>query len=177
MISFRTERLHLRMFRERDLDAYAAICADAEVMQHIGAGGPVGRDVAWRQMALFLGEWTLHGHGMWAVERRADGRLIGRVGFLEPEGWPGCELGWLLARDAWGQGYAHEAARAAIACGREQLDLGELISLIRPDNRRSIALAERLGARLGSQMEFMGGQTLLYRHAAQAARRENPPAR
>ena len=100
MISFRTERLHLRMFRERDLDAYAAMCAHAEVMQHIGAGGPVGRDVAWRQMALFLGEWTLHGHGMWAVEHRADGRLIGRVGFLEPEGWPGCELGWLLARDA-----------------------------------------------------------------------------
>jgi RimJ/RimL family protein N-acetyltransferase len=177
MISFRTERLHLRMFRERDLDAYAAICADTEVMQHIGAGGPVGRDVAWRQMALFLGEWTLHGHGMWAVEHRADGRLIGRVGFLEPEGWPGCELGWLLARDAWGQGYAREAARAAIACGREQLGLGELISLIRPGNRRSIALAEKLGATLETEMEFMGGQTLLYRHATQGAGRESPPAR
>jgi ribosomal-protein-alanine N-acetyltransferase len=126
--------------------------------------------------ALFLGEWTLHGHGMWAVEHRADGRLIGRVGFLEPEGWPGCELGWLLARDAWGQGFAQEAARAAIACGREQLGLGELISLIRPDNRRSIALAERLGAALETEIEFMGGRALLYRHAAQGAARENPPA-
>lgn len=168
MITFRTARLHLRMFRAGDLDAYAAMCADAEVMQHIGEGGPVGRDVAWRQMALFLGHWTLRGHGMWAVERRADGRLIGRVGFLEPEGWPGCELGWLLARETWGEGYAQEASAAAIACGREQLGLTELISLIRPDNRRSIALAERLGASLDRSIDFMGGTTEVYRHRAPA---------
>ena len=166
MITFRTERLHLRMFREGDLDAYAAMCADAEVMRHIGEGGPVGRDVAWRQMALFLGAWTLRGHGMWAIERRSDGRLIGRAGFLDPEGWPGCELGWLLARDAWGQGYAHEAASAALACGLEQLGLGALISLIRPDNVRSIALAERLGASLDGPLDFMGSRALVYRHRA-----------
>ena len=89
------------MFREEDLDAFADICADEEVMRFIGVGGPVGADVAWRQMALFLGEWALHGYGMWAVEERTSGRLIGRVGFLNPHGWPACELGWLLARDAW----------------------------------------------------------------------------
>jgi RimJ/RimL family protein N-acetyltransferase len=164
-----TPRLVLRMFRADDLDAYAAMCADPEVMRHIGAGGPVGPDVAWRHMALFLGEWALHGHGMWAVQERASGRLIGRAGFLDPVGWPGCELGWLLARDAWGQGYAFEAARAAIDHGRAQLGLGELISLIRPDNARSIALAERLGAVRESKIEFMGGETLLYRHALPSA--------
>src|SRR5580765_7022514 len=62
-----TARLRLRLFREDDLDAYAAMCADAEVMRHIGIGGPVARDAAWRHMALFNGEWTLHGYGMWAV--------------------------------------------------------------------------------------------------------------
>ncbi len=161
-----TARLRLRAFQQRDLDAYAAICADAEVMRHIGGGGPVGRDVAWRQMALFLGEWALHGHGMWALQRQSDGRLIGRVGFLQPEGWPGCELAWTLARDAWGQGYAQEAALAARAFGRDALGLQDLISLIRPDNARSIRLAERLGAATAGPIDFMGSPALLYRHPA-----------
>jgi RimJ/RimL family protein N-acetyltransferase len=164
-----TARLELRMFREDDLDAYADMCADEEVMRFIGVGGPVGADVAWRQMALFLGEWILHGYGMWAVEERASGRLIGRVGFLNPHGWPACELGWLLARDAWGHGFALEAAQAAIAHGRANLGIRELISLIRPDNARSIALAERLGATLDRKVEFLGGATLQYEHPLAAA--------
>jgi RimJ/RimL family protein N-acetyltransferase len=160
-----TPRLVLRAFRLSDLDAYAAMCADEEVMRHIGSGGAVGRDVAWRHLALFLGSWSLVGHGMWAIERRADGLLIGRAGFLDPEGWPGCELGWLLARDAWGQGYAFEASHAAREFGRRELSLDDLISLIRPDNSRSIALAERLGARDTGPIDFMGQSARLYRHA------------
>ena len=159
-----TSRLDLRIFREDDLDSYADICADAEVMRFIGAGGPVGLDVAWRQMALFLGEWALHGYGMWAVEERASGRLIGRAGFLNPIGWPACEIGWLLARDAWGKGYAFEAATAAIDYGRANLEIRDLISLIRPGNQRSIALAKRLGATLYRKIEFMGADVLLYAH-------------
>lgn len=84
MCRLATARLDLRMLREDDLDVYADMCADAEVMRFIGAGGPVEADVAWRQMALFLGEWALHRYGMWAVEERASGRLTGRVGFLNP---------------------------------------------------------------------------------------------
>jgi len=161
-----TPRLRLRAFTLADLDAYAAMCADAEVMRHIGAGGAVDRDTAWRHLAMFLGTWALHGHGMWAIERRSDGALIGRAGFLDPPGWPGCELGWLLARDAWGQGYAFEASRAALDFGRREQGLaGELISLIRPANARSIALAERLGATDGGPIEFMGHTALVYRHA------------
>ena len=162
--SLTTARLRLRPFREADLDAYAAMCADEEVMRHIGAGGPVGAEVAWRQMALFLGAWALRGHGMWALEELASKRLIGRVGFLDPPGWPGCELGWLLARDVWGLGYAFEAASAARDFGRDVLELSDLISLIRPDNTRSIALAQRLGASAGDTIEFMGQPCLLYRH-------------
>lgn len=159
-----TDRLVLRPFRAADLDPYAAICADPEVMRHIGAGGPVGRDVAWRQMALHLGEWTLRGYGTWALERRADGALLGRAGFLHPEGWPGVELAWLLARPAWGQGLAFEAVRAARDFGRRRLGVERPISLIRPDNARSIALAERLGAMREDELSFLGGATLRYRH-------------
>ncbi len=160
-----TERLRLRAFTAADLDPYAAICADAEVMRHIGAGGPVGREAAWRHLAIFIGSWVLQGNGMWAVERRSDGAFIGRVGYLDAPDWPGCELGWVLARDAWGQGYAYEAARAALDFGRRELGLGALISLIRPDNARSIRLAERLGATNGGPIEFMGATSLVYRHA------------
>lgn len=157
-----TARLVLRAFRNGDLDAYAEMCADAEVMRHIGKGGPVGRDVAWGQMAFFLGHWSLRGYGMWAVER--DGALIGRAGFIHPEGWPGLELGWLLARDAWGQGYATEACRAALTHGRGQFGEREVISLIRPANQRSIALAQRLGATLAREIDFMGAPAQVYLH-------------
>ncbi len=159
-----TPHLKLRAFALSDLDAYAAMSADAEVMRYIGTGLPVGRDLAWRGMALFLGHWALMGYGMWALEERASGALVGRVGFHNPEDWPACELGWLLARPWWGRGYAQEAALAARDYGRAQLGLGPLISLIRPDNARSIALAKWLGAGLAERIDFMAGPTLVYRH-------------
>ena len=140
---------------------------------HLGVDNPVGRGVdtvsKLTHMALFVGEWSLHGYGMWAIEERASRRLIGRVGFLNPHGWPACELGWLLARDAWGHGFALEAAQAAMVHGRANLGIRELISLIRPDNLRSIALAHRLGATLDRKIEFMGSATLLYTHPLAAA--------
>ncbi|WP_418320707.1 GNAT family N-acetyltransferase [Piscinibacter sakaiensis] len=159
-----TERLRLRGFRRSDIDAYAQICADPEVMRHIGNGGPVGPDIAWRQMAGMLGEWALHGRGMWAIERRSDRRLIGRVGLIEPLGWPGCELGWLLEAAAWGQGYAFEAARAARAFSRDALGAGTLISLIRADNTASNRLAERLGARCIGEVDFLGSTIPCWQH-------------
>jgi len=162
----RTARLVLRSFGPADIEPYAEMCADPEVMRHIGAGGPVERDVAWRQVALFIGHWTLRGHGMWAVERQSDGRMIGRAGFMHPEGWPGCELGWLFARDTWGQGYAQEAARAALAWGRDVRGIVSPISLIRPENERSIRLAERLGAVADAEIDFLGGRAGVWRHSA-----------
>ncbi|MBI5258425.1 MAG: GNAT family N-acetyltransferase [Burkholderiales bacterium] len=159
-----TPRLRLRAFRAEDLDAYAAMCADAEVMRHIGEGQPVGRDIAWRQMAMFLGHWPLRGLGQWAVQAREDGRLLGRAGFLHPEGWPGCEAAWLLAREAWGQGMAFEAMQAALQWAHRTGAAPALISLIRPDNHRSARLAERLGARREGRIVFMGGDIEVFRH-------------
>ena len=160
-----TERLTLRPFVEADLDAYAAMCADAEVMRHIGAGGPVDRDIAWRQMAHFAGHWVLRGYGMWAIEERASGELVGRAGFLNPEGWPANELGWLLGRPHWGRGYAYEASLAAREHGRQTMGLhGRLISLIRAENARSLALARRLGAQHEETIDFMGATAQVWRH-------------
>jgi RimJ/RimL family protein N-acetyltransferase len=157
-----TERLLLRPFTNADHDAYAAICADAEVMRYIGTGVTLNRDEAWRSMANILGHWTLRGYGMYAIEVRDTGELVGRAGYLDPPGWPGFELGWLLGRGHWGRGYASEAARACLDHAFGELGRDRVISLIRPDNARSIRVAEKLGERLAGELELLGGKALVY---------------
>jgi RimJ/RimL family protein N-acetyltransferase/catechol 2,3-dioxygenase-like lactoylglutathione lyase family enzyme len=143
-----TERLALRPFAETDLDAYAAICADPEVMRFMGSGGkPMSRAAVWRAVASYVGHWQLRGFGFWALEEKATGRLVGRAGLWRPEGWPGTEVGWLLARPAWGRGLATEAGRAALAHAFEVLGADHVVSVIHPENARSIRVAERLGER------------------------------
>lgn len=145
METLKTERLILRMFREEDLDAYAAICAQSEVMAFLGKRQPLDRAESWRQIAYFLGHWQLRGYGQWAVEERATGVLVGRVGFYNPEGWPGFEIGWTLGKQHWGKGYATEGASASLDYAFDVLGRDHVISLIHPDNHRSISVAERLG--------------------------------
>ena len=142
-----TERLRLRPFRRSDFDAYAALYADPEVLRHLGGGmAPWDRGRAWRHLAFVMGHWQLCGCGAWAVERHEDGAFLGVAGFSAPEGWPGLELAWMLARRFWGYGYATEAARAALRCGFLDWRQDRIISLIHPENRASIRVAERLVA-------------------------------
>jgi RimJ/RimL family protein N-acetyltransferase len=162
VISLETERLILRMFREDDLDPYAAMCADPDVMRYLGDGKALTRSEAWRQMALILGHWRLRGFGLWAVEERTTGALLGRIGFFQPEGWPGFELGWMLRRASWGRGYATEGARRALAHAFTVMNRDHLISLIRPANRASVRVAERLGQSLESRTDLYGQEVLVY---------------
>jgi len=157
-----TTRLRLRPFVEADWPAYATMCADAEVMRHIGTGAPQSKEDAWRSIAMFLGHWTLRGYGMYALQHRDSGTLLGRVGFHEPAGWPGFELGWLLAREHWGHGYAREAATLLLRHAFEPMRRERVISLIRPDNQRSIAVAEAIGERLQGHVELLGSTALVY---------------
>jgi RimJ/RimL family protein N-acetyltransferase len=140
-----TSRLLLREWRAGDIEGFATMSADSEVMRYLG--GAHDRAESWRRMALHAGHWALRGYGNWAVERKADGAFMGRVGLWNPEGWPGLEVGWTLARAVWGQGYATEAGRAAMDWAWADLDVRRLISVIHPDNRASIRVAERLGLR------------------------------
>jgi RimJ/RimL family protein N-acetyltransferase len=109
-----TDRLLLRAFVSADFEAYATIMADPAVSQYLGEGRPLSRSDAWRQLAMILGHWTLRGFGLWAVEERSTGRLLGRIGCHEPEGFPAFEIGYVLAADAWGRGYAREGAAASL---------------------------------------------------------------
>jgi RimJ/RimL family protein N-acetyltransferase len=161
-VTLETERLLLRPFRNSDHSAYAAMCADPEVMQYLGTGVTQNPMEAWRAMASMLGHWELLGYGMFAAEVKATGELAGRVGFLDPPGWPGFELGWTLARQHWGKGYAIEGARACLDYAFGPLGRDRVISLIRPANERSIRVAERLGERLAGEVDLLGGKALVY---------------
>lgn len=157
-----TPRLKLRPFTAADAPAYAEMCADAEVMRFIGTGAVQTAAEAWRSMATFLGHWQLRGYGMWAVEHRASGALVGRVGYLDPPDWPDFELGWLLGREHWGRGFAREAAAAALRHALDDMQRDRVISLIRPGNERSVRVAEAIGERLAGRIELLGGEALVY---------------
>jgi RimJ/RimL family protein N-acetyltransferase len=161
MTELSTGRLLLRPFRAGDFDAHAEICADPEVMRYIRAGS-LPRVDAWWQMARYMGHWQLRGFGLWAVVERDSGRLVGHLGFLDPEGGHGFEMGWALARHAWGKGYAFEGAQAALRFAFSELRREHVLCLIQPVNTRSIRLAGRLGARLEGEIVEAGTRLLAY---------------
>lgn len=162
--SFSTQRLTLRQFTLADHAEYARITADPEVTRYIGAGQPYTPEIAWRVMAGTLGHWQLLGYGMWAVTLRDTGRLIGHCGYIDVYNWPSFELGWLLGREHWNQGYAREAAAAQLAIAQQQLRKERIISLIRPQNAPSIKLARSLGARMEGTVELMGAPAEVHVH-------------
>lgn len=152
-----TERLRLRLPVAEDAAAAAELLADPEVMRFLGGATVPPEDVGkvvekWRQ------RWETNGMGPFMIERREDGRFLGRAGILvwDARTWTHAladagenaqpELGWALVRAAWGHGYATEAARAVRDWARTERAVGRLISLIAPDNVASQRVAQRLGA-------------------------------
>ena len=152
-----TERLLLRDLEPDDLDALAAMFADEEVMRWIGAGGVLGRDVAAGMIEREQRHYLERGWGQWATVERASGRMIGVCGLIL---WPAIggreelEVAYLLARDAWGKGFATEAALAIRDYG-----VGirpDLVSLIYPDNAASINVARKVGMRWEKEVRARG---------------------
>ncbi|HTT79675.1 MAG TPA: GNAT family N-acetyltransferase [Stellaceae bacterium] len=141
-----TDRLRLRAFQAGDLDAYAAMQANPEVMRYLVTGRTATRAEVWRTMATFLGSWPLRGYGMWACERIGDGAFVGSVGIFHPLDWPEPEIAYSLDRPYWGHGFATEAAMAARNWLFEHLPLSHAASFIRPENHASKRVAGRLGA-------------------------------
>jgi len=157
-----TKQLILRDFSNDDFSAYAKMMAKPEVMQYVGGGKPLTPEVAWRNLAMLLGHWALRGFGMWAVEHKETGALIGRVGFFEPEDWPGFELAWLLDKPFWGKGLATEAAKVALKYGFQELHKPKVISLIAKNNIRSENVAKRIGMKKEKTLVWRGVNVSLY---------------
>jgi RimJ/RimL family protein N-acetyltransferase len=141
----RTERLLLRGWRETDRAPFAALNADPAVVEHLA--GPIDRAASDAFADRIAAHWATHGWGLWAVEVPNVAPFIGYVGLwpLPLALNPPVEIGWRLAAAHWGHGYATEAARACLAVAFDSLNLSRLHSITVPQNRRSIAVMERIG--------------------------------
>jgi len=146
MAEVSTKRLIMRGWRESDLAPWAAMNADPEVRRYLGPLLTFEQASAW--VLNFQDDLDRYGFGFWALEVRASGEFIGFAGLRtmdEDMPFTGVELGWRLARAAWGHGYATEAARAALAYGFGILGLPEVVAVTMARNERSRAVMRRIG--------------------------------
>ncbi len=165
-----TARLRLVPLGPEHVEPMIAMQSDPETMRFLGDGTPQTRAIAWRAVAAMIGHWEIRGFGLWAVEDKASGAFLGRMGLWEPEGWECPEISYALATVARGHGYASEGARAVLAQGNRQLaarlhtqKMG-LASFIRRDNIASIRVATALGACFEKTIELFGSTADLYRY-------------
>jgi len=165
---FETDRLILRGPEMPDAEPFIAFSADEARSK--GFGYIPQRDEAWRWFALNIGHWHIHGYGYLTIEDKETGNPAGICGIWNPEGWPEPEIGWVVFEGFEGKGIAFEAAKAVRAWAYAELNFKTLTSNIVPDNARSIALAERLGATFEREYENVQmGLDHLYRHPAPEA--------
>jgi RimJ/RimL family protein N-acetyltransferase len=149
-----TERLHLRRWRSTDREPFAALNADPEVVRYISHGRPMTRAESDDLLMAIDAHWAEHGFGLWCAAPRDDpDACLGFVGLAVPSFlpsvMPAVEVGWRLAQPAWGRGLATEGARASLRHAFDDLALESVISVIDPDNERSLRVAEKLGMRRG----------------------------
>jgi RimJ/RimL family protein N-acetyltransferase len=140
-----TERLILRPTELADFEPWREMMSDPVTTRFIG--GVQSPSMAWRGVMTMAGSWKLMGFAMFSVIEKSSGRWVGRLGPWQPHGWPGTEVGWGLAREAWGKGYATEGAAAAIDYAFDVLGWTDIIHCIDPANTGSRGVAERLGSR------------------------------
>lgn len=147
ILELESPRLLLRQWRDADLPELAAMCADPQVMRYFPA------TLSHEESAALIGRlrqhFALHGFGFWALECKDNGELVGltgllQVGFAAPF-TPAVEIGWRLARQYWGRGYASEAATAALAAGFRQMGLEQIVSFTAASNLPSQKVMHAIG--------------------------------
>ena len=160
-----TPRLRMRPFTWNDFEGEAALYADPEVTRYLPRG-PVPPGQVWdrvqRVLTHFIAHWSDHGFGVWALEDRATGDLVGHCGLQHLPEEAGVEVLYLIARAQWGRGLATEAARAALAHGFGPLGLASIAAVIVPENAASRRVVEKLGMRSEGEVDVYGLHAVRY---------------
>jgi RimJ/RimL family protein N-acetyltransferase len=159
-----TERLILRTFLESDWKDLYEYYSD-EICMKYTSGRRLTDWETWRTMATMIGHWQIRGYGPYALIERTSKKVLGCVGLWYPLEWPEPEIKWGLAKNAWGRGYAREAAETVRQMATKFLPEYHLISLIDPLNVSSIKVATSIGAKYEKTIPFRDGRDVdLYRH-------------
>jgi RimJ/RimL family protein N-acetyltransferase len=148
MTSVETPRLLLRLAERADAQAFLDIHQDPEAIelkQVTLLEAPGGIDLAVRNVGRMLRHWHRCGYGQWAVVEKATNEVIGCVGFFHPVVWPGVDLSWIIERSRRGNGFATEAAAAALEWAWRSTQINHVISLIGPSDVRSARIAVKVG--------------------------------
>lgn len=139
-----TERLRLRQWRESDVDPLLAFYLDP--LSAAIYGTDTTRSDVWRRVGLLIGHWHLRGYGPWALEDKRTCKFAGHSGLWFPAGWSDVEVGYGIAPEFRGQGYATEVATRVRDYGYREKKLDRLISYVDPGNKESRRVVEKLGA-------------------------------
>ena len=166
--TLQTERLTLRHHQMRDFEAYADLWASQRALYM----GQKSRSEAWYAFCSDIAQWDLLGHGAWAIEKTKDQTVVGQIALIHPPESAELELGWFVFAPHEGQGIAFEAAVAARDWAFDLGGFSSFVSYIDPQNARSIALAERLGAARDDKAPRPEPDDLVYRHQAPHAQVE-----
>lgn len=155
-LEIQTERLRLRPWRPDNRDAFAALNADAQVMEDLG--GPISRAKSDQKYERFANAFDQYGYGRWVIENR-DGLFLGYTGVMPNSGekhplGPHDDIGWRLCRTAWGHGYAVEAARAALDDVFTRIGLSQVYAYTAPDNLKSQSVMHKLDLERAPHLDY-----------------------
>jgi RimJ/RimL family protein N-acetyltransferase len=160
-----TNRLRFRPYAQSDAEFYVALVADPRVMQYIGDGSTRTREVALERLESLIARYDAQTQtGLMVLERKSDGRAIGHAGLVPQtvDGVDELEIGYWIAPEFWGEGYATEAAAALRDHGLRTLGRQRLISIIQPDNAASVAVAQKIGMSYQGDVSFREKSVRIY---------------
>lgn len=158
-----TARLSLRQFDPGDGMPLFQLLGKGEVLRYFPNPSPPTMERVQNLIAHQIAHWKEHGYGWWAVTNRESGCLLGWCGLQHLPETGETEVGYLLGKDYWGQGFATEAARASLDFGFGRLGLKEIIALVHPHNKASIHVIEKLGMAYLGQFRYFEMELLKYR--------------
>lgn len=169
MPDIETARLRLRRFTIDDLDTFASICTDPDVMKYIGAGTPVPREeLETMYLSGFIDYWKKHGFGRFAIIHKERGELIGYCG-IRLFSYPGLnifdntpEIVFLIKKTFWGMGLASEAAGACLKYGFEHLRFALIVGITRSENLAAQRVLEKIGMNYANDARFLGHDCIAY---------------